>query len=112
PPAPSPPPALAPAPPPAPAPAPPTAANPPPSAATAPARSESVRGEVKSGDVFRDCSTCPEMVVVPAGSFDMGSSTDYEDPLHRVTIAKSFAVGRYEVTFDEWDRCAEEKGCK
>jgi formylglycine-generating enzyme required for sulfatase activity len=51
------------------------------------------------------------MVVVPAGSFDMGSSTDYEDPLHRVTIAKSFAVGRYEVTFDEWDRCAEEKGC-
>ena len=42
----------------------------------------------------------------------MGSSTDYEDPLHRVTIAKSFAVGRYEVTFDEWDRCAEEKGCK
>ena len=52
------------------------------------------------------------MVVVLAGSFDMGSSTDYEDPLHRVTIAKSFAVGRYEVTFDEWDRCAEEKGCK
>jgi len=111
-PAPAPPIAVAPAPPTAPAPAPPSAANPPPSAATAPARSESVRGEVKSGDVFRDCSTCPEMVVVPAGSFDMGASTDYEDPVHRVTIAKSFAVGRYEVTFDEWDRCEEEKGCK
>ena len=110
---PNPPPAPAPSPPPAraPAPAPPTAANPPPSAATPPARTESLRSDVKSGDVFRDCSTCPEMVVVPAGSFDMGSSTDYEDPLHRVTIAKSFAVGRYEVTFDEWDRCAEEKGC-
>ena len=108
---PAPPPAPAPAPPTAPAPAPRTAANPPPSAATPPARTESLRSDVKSGDVFRDCSTCPEMVVVPAGSFDMGSSTDYEDPLHRVTIAKSFAVGRYEVTFDEWDRCAEEKGC-
>jgi formylglycine-generating enzyme required for sulfatase activity len=52
------------------------------------------------------------MVVVPAGSFDMGSNTDYENPVHRVTIAKPFAIGRYEVTFDEWDRCVEEKGCK
>jgi formylglycine-generating enzyme required for sulfatase activity len=52
------------------------------------------------------------MVVLPAGSFDMGSNTEYENPVHRVTIAKPFAIGRYEVTFDEWDRCVEEKGCK
>jgi formylglycine-generating enzyme required for sulfatase activity len=52
------------------------------------------------------------MVVVPAGAFDMGSSTEYENPAHRVTIAKPFAIGRYEVTFDEWDRCVEDKGCK
>ena len=52
------------------------------------------------------------MVVVPAGSFDMGSNTDYENPVHRVTIPKPFAIGRYEVTFEEWDRCVEEKGCK
>jgi formylglycine-generating enzyme required for sulfatase activity len=52
------------------------------------------------------------MVIVPAGSFDMGSNADYETPMHRVTIAKPFAIGRYEVTFDEWDRCVEERGCK
>ena len=52
------------------------------------------------------------MVVVPAGSFDMGSSAEYENPAHRVSISKQFAIGRYEVTFDEWDRCADEKGCK
>ena len=52
------------------------------------------------------------MVVVPAGSFDMGSNAEYENPVHRVTFAKPFAIGRYEVTFDEWDRCVEDKGCK
>jgi formylglycine-generating enzyme required for sulfatase activity len=52
------------------------------------------------------------MVVVAAGSFEMGSNSDYENPVHRVTIPKPFAIGRYEVTFDEWDRCVEEKGCK
>lgn len=67
--------------------------------------------QAKTGETFRDCQECPEMVVVPAGSFDMGSNTDYENPVHRVTI-KPFAIGRYEVTFDEWDRCVDEKGCK
>ena len=70
------------------------------------------RPEAKIGETFRDCQECGEMVVVPAGSFDMGSNTEYENPVHRVTIAKQFAIGRYEVTFDEWDRCVEEKGCK
>jgi formylglycine-generating enzyme required for sulfatase activity len=52
------------------------------------------------------------MVVVGAGSFEMGSNNDYENPVHRVSISKPFAIGRYEVTFDQWDRCVEEKGCK
>jgi len=52
------------------------------------------------------------MVIVPAGAFDMGSNTDYENPVHRVDIAKPFAIGRHEVTFDQWDRCVEENGCK
>jgi formylglycine-generating enzyme required for sulfatase activity len=68
---------------------------------------------VKAGDVFRDCSECPEMVVVPAGSFDMGSNDfDYEKPEHRVTIARPFAVGRREVTFDEWDQCVASGNCR
>jgi formylglycine-generating enzyme required for sulfatase activity len=68
--------------------------------------------QAKTGETFRDCQECPEMVVVPAGSFDMGASAEYENPAHRVSISKQFAIGRYEVTFDEWDRCADEKGCK
>jgi formylglycine-generating enzyme required for sulfatase activity len=63
------------------------------------------------GDTFRDCPDCSELVVVPAGSFTMGSGAPYEGPLHKVTIAKPFAVGRFEVTFDEWDRCVADKGC-
>jgi formylglycine-generating enzyme required for sulfatase activity len=53
------------------------------------------------------------MVVVPAGSFQMGSSSsEYDKPLHRVTIGNSYAIGRFEVTFKEFDKCVEEGGCK
>jgi formylglycine-generating enzyme required for sulfatase activity len=64
------------------------------------------------GDTFRDCAECGEMVVIPAGAFTMGSGAPYEAPAHKVTIAKAFAMGRFEVTFDEWDRCVADKGCK
>ena len=59
---------------------------------------------------FRDCPRCPEMVVVPAGEFVMGSSktesghTD-EKPQHTVRFAEPFGVGKYEVTFEQWDAC-------
>ncbi len=58
----------------------------------------------RAGTSFTDCKSCPEMVVVPAGSFIMGSPLDEdghhsdEEPAHRVTIAKPFAVGRFEIT--------------
>ena len=71
--------------------------------------------QVKSepGNAFRDCADCPAMVVIPAGSFEMGSTrTDYDKPVHRVRIGKSFAIGRFEVTFKEWAKCQEEGGCK
>jgi formylglycine-generating enzyme required for sulfatase activity len=89
------------------APAPPPRASP---STTAP--SASLPSNAQPGDSFSDCQGCGEMVVVPAGAFDMGSNTEYENPVHRVTFAKPFAIGRYEVTFDQWDRCVEEKGCK
>jgi formylglycine-generating enzyme required for sulfatase activity len=69
------------------------------------------------GTVFRDCPECPEMVVIPAGSFTMGSPAaesqrrDDEGPQRRVTIAKPFALGKYEVTFAEWDACVAAGGC-
>ncbi|MGQ0522410.1 MAG: SUMF1/EgtB/PvdO family nonheme iron enzyme [Betaproteobacteria bacterium] len=69
------------------------------------------------GMSFRDCAACPEMVVIPAGSFTMGSPDseadrfDIEGPQHQVSIPRPFAVGKYEVTFDEWDACVREGGC-
>ena len=63
------------------------------------------------GAEFRDCSVCPAMVVVPAGSFMMGSPAGTEDPLHRMEISKPFAVGKHEVTFAEWDACVSAGGC-
>ena len=71
----------------------------------------------RPGDGFRDCAACPEMVVVAAGSFMMGSLASEEEwdsdegPQHRVTIGLPFAVGVYEVTFEEWDACVGAGGC-
>jgi formylglycine-generating enzyme required for sulfatase activity len=61
---------------------------------------------------FKDHEHGPEMVVVPAGEFIMGSK-DYgnEKPPHRVTIRQPFAVGRFAVTFDEWDAAVADGGC-
>ena len=56
---------------------------------------------------FKDLDVGPEMVVVPAGEFTMGSNEyDSEEPPHRVAIKAPFAVGRFAVTFDEWDAAA------
>jgi formylglycine-generating enzyme required for sulfatase activity/uncharacterized caspase-like protein len=70
-------------------------------------------GAMQPGSVFRDCPECPEMVVVPAGEFFMGSNDGgaNEKPVHKVTIAKAFAVGKFEVTFAEWDSCVAAGGC-
>ena len=57
----------------------------------------------KPGAVFKDCETCPEMVVIPAGSFKMGGDRTKEKPVHEVKIGHSFAVGKYEVTQAEWE---------
>ena len=78
---------------------------------------ERERREQTPGRRFRDCAECPELVVVPAGSFMMGSpssdSKGYSDerPVHRVTIGEPIAVGVYEVTFGEWDACRRGGGC-
>ena len=68
--------------------------------------------------LFRDIDApwCPEMVVIPAGSFIMGSPAnealrfDAEGPQHRVTFATRFALGKYPVTFEEYDHFCSETG--
>ena len=73
---------------------------------------------LKPGGTFKECASCPEMVVAPAGSFMMGSPANeagrYSDegPQRRVTIARPFATGKYEITFDEWDACVANGGCR
>lgn len=54
--------------------------------------------EYKSGQTFKGCSTCPEMVIVPAGNFLMGDANNS----HRVNFANPFAIGKKEVTQKEW----------
>jgi formylglycine-generating enzyme required for sulfatase activity len=61
---------------------------------------------------FKGCANgCPTMVVVPAGTFMMGPPESEQDrsenqgPQHTVSIAKPFAVSKFDVTFDEWDQC-------
>ena len=62
---------------------------------------------------FKDCDDCPQMIVVPPGRFIMGDDERHktEMPAHYVDIDYSFALGKYEVTFDEWQACFDAKGC-
>ena len=60
-------------------------------------------------DEFRDGGRGPAMVVIPAGSFRMGCVSgqecyDREKPVHTVTISQPFAVSKYEITFEDYDR--------
>src|SRR5438045_1942965 len=92
-PAPRPPEPPSPAPPPAPRPPEPPSPAPPPAPPQPPARPGTA--ESKPGEIFRDCPECGEMIVVPAGEFDMGSNeTHFERPEHRGKITSPIANGR------------------
>jgi len=73
------------------------------------------RNPTPVGATFKDCSACPEMVIIPAGTFMMGSPASEqrptESPQRLVRIGRELAVGKFEVTFDEWDACVREVGC-
>jgi formylglycine-generating enzyme required for sulfatase activity len=66
---------------------------------------------------FKDCETCPEMVLVPRGAALIGSPAQetarmpQEPAPSEAIIPAPFAAGRYDVTFDEWDACVAEGGC-
>ena len=65
-----------------------------------------------AGSSFRDCADCPEMVVVPSGSFLMGSPAaeagrfEEEGPQHTVTLARTFALSAAPITRAEYERFA------
>ena len=67
-----------------------------------------VNAQTNPGTVFRDCSSCPEMVVIPPGSFMMGSPENEtgrdssEGPQRKVSI-KGFAIGKFHITRGQWE---------
>ena len=71
----------------------------------------------KPGETFRDCADCPEMVIIPSGNFRMGSpiterERDFEEgPQHEVRVPGVFALGKYEVTVDQWQGCISAAAC-
>lgn len=62
---------------------------------------------------FRDCAECPDMVVLPAGSFVRGREVGraQERPEAVVQISRPFAIARYETSFAEYDPCATAGAC-
>ena len=81
---------------------------PPPAVTGPPARTTTKDG------IFQDCPSCPQMVEVPLGSFQMGSRGEdpTEQPPHEVAIKRRFAIGVLEVTYGEWMACVKTQGCK
>jgi formylglycine-generating enzyme required for sulfatase activity/serine/threonine protein kinase len=73
---------------------------------------------LRPGKAFRDCEQCPEMMVVPAGSFWQGSEEESElalsneKPRRRIAIGQPFAIGVSEITMMQWDQCVDDGGCQ
>jgi formylglycine-generating enzyme required for sulfatase activity len=91
------------------------------SAALAPPDEQSATASAKPApsdvETFRDCELCPAMVKVPSAQFTMGSpSTEpghqgNEEPQRLVKVMKPFAIGQFEVTFDDWNACVKDGSC-
>jgi formylglycine-generating enzyme required for sulfatase activity len=83
-----------------------------------------VEPSLRAFSTLSDGPDLPEMVVLPAGTFAMGTTPEanrsvgvwpmfdaMEGPVHQVSIARRFAIGRYAVTFAQWDACVAGGGC-
>ena len=73
--------------------------------------------KVKPGDHIKECSNCPELIVLSPGTFMMGSPAteperDADEPQHRVTIAKAFAIAKTPVTWTQWEACVRDNWCE
>ncbi len=80
-------------------------------AAAAPAATST---KAAAGSEIKDCPACPTLISLSAGSFTMGSNSSdpSEKPAHHVTLGAPFAIGKYEVTVEQWNACAEAGACQ
>jgi formylglycine-generating enzyme required for sulfatase activity/tRNA A-37 threonylcarbamoyl transferase component Bud32 len=82
----------------------------------APDKKEIAKQQYQPGDTFQDCDTCPAMVVIPSGQFVQGTPSaqetqaSREGPVHLVSIDHPFAMGRFEITRQQFGRFAAETG--
>ena len=81
-----------------------------------PGIAQAASASLAPGKVFKDCKDCPEMVVLPTGTFTMGTPEDEagrqpdEGPMHEVTFSKPFAISRFQVLQGEWDAYIRDTG--
>jgi formylglycine-generating enzyme required for sulfatase activity len=80
--------------------------------------SESAKAVPSGVETFRDCELCPVMVKVLSSQFTMGSPSTEEGhqgneaPQRLVKVIKPFAIGQFEITFDDWSACVKEGSCR
>lgn len=97
----------------APSPGKPVETAPAPAPAQAPTAPPPTPAPAMSKAADRDCPQCPEMAMIPAGAFEMGSKEmfAFEAPAHHVVIPSSFYMAKREISLAEWDACVADKGC-
>lgn len=76
-----------------------------------------MRDASRAIELVKDCPSCPQLAVLPGGTFVSGSpESDTErssgERLEARTLVKPFAIGRYPVTFEQWEQCRAERGCR
>ena len=79
-----------------------------------PAADAAAPAVARAGAEIKDCPACPVLVSLPAGTFTMGnnSSDPSEKPAHGVSIGTPFAIGKFEVTVQQWNACVDARGCQ
>jgi formylglycine-generating enzyme required for sulfatase activity len=82
-------------------------------APASPAAPESSTGGTAGTGEIKDCPTCPVLIALRPGTFTMGSNSGdpSEKPAHRVSVNAPFAIGKYEVTVEQWNACADAGVC-
>ncbi len=88
-------------------------AKPAPATKPPPATPSVAGSKAPAGAEIKDCPACPTLMPVQAGTFTMGSNSSdpSERPAHNVTLAAPFAIGKYEVTVEQWNACADAGPC-